>query len=248
MRTAGGTSRRFPWGAQATGQPGAAAAYRDGRGGWVAAIPMCRSGEGSVEGVAAGAGPGGVRVVDREALLLDRVHKIDGGAAEVRGAHLVRNHCHPAELAHDVAVGLALVEVQLVAQARAAPGLHGNPQPQVVAALLLEEAADLGCCLGREVDARLRGRLVLNGHLVCSRALTAAGFPAGLMCTPNDMPPGGIPRPPAGITALNHRPGAPHTGNHRLRSDSIFRSLPTAPRTCISSALSRRSPPAGANG
>src|SRR5437773_12218854 len=102
MRTAGGPSRRFPWGAQATGHPGAAAAYRGDRGGWVAAIPMCRSGEGSVEGVAAGAGPGGVRVVDREALLLDRVHEVDGGPTEVRGAHLVRDHRHPAELPHAV--------------------------------------------------------------------------------------------------------------------------------------------------
>ena len=45
-----------------------------------------------------------------------------------------------------------------------------------------------------------------------------------------------------------YRPGAPQTGNHRLRSGSIFRSDPTWPRTSSSSALSRRSPDSGANG
>src|SRR5215470_3379800 len=210
MRTAGGPSRRFPWGAQATGQHAAAAAYLGAAAaGGVAAIPMCRSaGKGSVEGVAAGAGPGGVRVVDREALLLDRVHEVDGGAAEVRGAHLVRDHRHPAELAHDVPVGLALVEVQLVAQARAAPGLHGDPQPQVIAALLLEEAADLGCCLGREVDARLRGRLVLNGHLSLLPRVDGRRVPGGPDVHSQRYAPRRHSRPPAGITGpARPRPG-----------------------------------------
>src|SRR6476660_4287665 len=185
MRTAGGPSRRCRWAAQATGRP-----------------PR------SVEGVAAGAGPGGVRVVDREALLLDRVHEVDGGAAEVRGAHLVRDHRYPAELAHDVPVGLALVEVQLVAQARAAPGLHGNPQPQVIAALLLEEVADLGRCLGREVDALLRGRLVLNGHLSLLPRVDSRRVPGGPDVHCQRYAPGWHSRPcgrvswPAGITAL----------------------------------------------
>ena len=46
----------------------------------------------------------------------------------------------------------------------------------------------------------------------------------------------------------DHSPGAPQTANQRLRSVSIFRSAPTAPRTCSSSALSRRSLSSGANG
>src|SRR6516225_7453892 len=83
----------------------------------------------SVERVAAGAGPRGVRVVDGEALLLDRVDEVDRGPAEIGGAHLVRDHLHGAELAHYVAVDLALVEVQLVAQAGAAARLHGDAQP-----------------------------------------------------------------------------------------------------------------------
>ena len=51
-----------------------------------------------VEGVAAGAGAGGVRVVDGEALLLDRVDEIDDGAAEVRRGHPVHDHADTVEV------------------------------------------------------------------------------------------------------------------------------------------------------
>src|SRR5690606_40174681 len=51
--------------------------------------PAARLPGGSAEGVAAGAGTGGVRVVDGEALLLDGVDEVDGGAAQVRSAHAV---------------------------------------------------------------------------------------------------------------------------------------------------------------
>src|ERR1700760_560768 len=46
---------------------------------------------GSVERVAAGAGTGRVRVVDREALLLDGVHEVDRGTHQVRRGHLIGN-------------------------------------------------------------------------------------------------------------------------------------------------------------
>src|ERR1700755_2249495 len=52
----------------------------------------------SVEAVAAGAGAGRVRVVDREALLLDGVHEVDRGAHEVRRGHLIGHHAPPAAL------------------------------------------------------------------------------------------------------------------------------------------------------
>src|SRR5262245_39400051 len=117
----------------------------------------------SVERVAAGAGTRGVRVVDREALLLDGVDEVDGGPGQVGGAHLVRDDLDTAELAHEIAVDLALVEVQLIAQARAATWLHGNTEPQVIAALLLQQVAHLhGCCLSE--DNALGGRLILNCH------------------------------------------------------------------------------------
>ena len=50
----------------------------------------------AAEGVAAGAAAAGVRVVDGEALLLDRVGEVDRGAAQVRRAHPVDDHRHAA--------------------------------------------------------------------------------------------------------------------------------------------------------
>src|SRR3954464_8186861 len=75
---------------------------------------------GLVERVPAGAGAAGVGVVDREALLLDRVHEVDGRAGEVRHAHPVDDDAHGAVgvLLNAVTVERALVEEQLVAQAR----------------------------------------------------------------------------------------------------------------------------------
>ena len=97
-----------------------------------------------MERVAAGAGAAGVRVVDREALLLDRVDEVDRGARRGTGA-LIRSTTtlHAAEVGDDVAVERALVEEELVAQAGAAAGLHGDAQLEVVATLLLEQALTL---------------------------------------------------------------------------------------------------------
>src|SRR5689334_5129038 len=64
----------------------------------------------SVERVAARAGAGRVRVVDREALLLDRVHEVDRGTLEVRRAHPVRDDAHTVEVGDHVTVEVALVE------------------------------------------------------------------------------------------------------------------------------------------
>src|ERR1700761_6151116 len=119
---------------------------------------------GSVEGIAAGAGAGRVRVVDREALLLDGVHEVDRGAHEVRRGHLIGHHADAAELLHDVPVERALVEVELVAQARATARLHRHPQPQVVPALMSEQRPDLARGVVGEGDPLLR-HFVLTGHL-----------------------------------------------------------------------------------
>src|SRR5919199_2930061 len=97
----------------------------------------------SVEAVAAGAAAGRVRVVDREALLLDGVGEVDRGAVEVGSAHPVDDDLDAAEVAQQVAVEHPLVEVELVDEAGAAAGLDGDPQAQVVAALLLEQALHL---------------------------------------------------------------------------------------------------------
>src|SRR5690606_7359185 len=119
----------------------------------------------SVERVAAGARAARVRVVDREALLLDAVDEVDDRALEVRGRHPVDAHPQPVELAEQVAVELAVVEEQLVAQAGAATGLDRDAQVHVVAALLFEQRLRLeGGGVG-ELDAV---RLVLDGGVLDS--------------------------------------------------------------------------------
>src|SRR5690348_8103929 len=80
----------------------------------------------SVEAVAAGAGTGRVGVVDREALLLDRVDEVDDSAGQVGAAHAVHDDLDAAEVDELVALERPLVEEQLVAQARATARLHGH--------------------------------------------------------------------------------------------------------------------------
>src|SRR6476660_2500399 len=115
----------------------------------------------SAEGVAAGAAAARVGVVDGEALLLDRVGEVDRGALEVGGAHAVDDDLDTVEVADEVTVEAALVEVELVDQARAAAGLDTDAQAEVVTALLLEQALDLR---GRDVrqDDPVGGSLGLN--------------------------------------------------------------------------------------
>src|SRR5579875_1326334 len=97
----------------------------------------------SVERVAAGAAALRVRVVDREALLLDRVLEVDGRAVEVGHAHPVDDDLDAVEVDGRVALEQPLVEVQLVDETGAAARLHGETQAQIVAALLLEQALHL---------------------------------------------------------------------------------------------------------
>src|SRR4051812_45439164 len=129
----------------------------------------------SVERVAAGAGAARVGVVDREALLLDRVDEVDRGAAEVRAAHPVDDDLDATELVGLVAIEEPLVEEELVAQAGAAAGLNGDAQPQVVAALLVQQGLDLrGRGLaeqdpGGDGRAAAEGRAVLHRHVVSSQ-------------------------------------------------------------------------------
>ena len=69
--------------------------------------------------------------------------------------------CDAAEVLHDVAVELTLVEEQLVPQAGAATRLHGDAQRQVVAALLVEQRLHLGGrALGEEHAVGGGGRLL----------------------------------------------------------------------------------------
>src|SRR6478735_12154307 len=126
----------------------------------------------SVERIAAGAGAGGVRVVDREALLLDGVDEVDGGALDVGRAHPVDGQRHATEIGGQVAVEGAVVEEQVVAQAGAATRLHGDPQRQVIAALLVEECLGLACGrVGQHRTVGLGGGVVLNSHRILLKYL-----------------------------------------------------------------------------
>src|SRR6478735_2004355 len=116
---------------------------------------------GSAEGVAAGAAAARVGVVDGEALLLDGVGEVDRGALEVGGAHPVDDDLDTVEVADEVTVEAALVEIELVDQARAAAGLDTDAQAEVVTTLLLEQALDLGRRDVRQDDT-VGGSLGLN--------------------------------------------------------------------------------------
>src|SRR5699024_10186383 len=86
----------------------------------------------SVERGAGGTASAGVRVVDGEALLLDRVGEVDGRTAEAGNAHPVGDDLDAVELEDGITVEVALVEVELVDQAGAAAGLDGHAQAQIV--------------------------------------------------------------------------------------------------------------------
>src|SRR2546421_647083 len=177
-----------------------------------------------VEGVAAGAGALRVGVVDGEALGVDPVREVDRRAAQVRGAHPVHDDldgralCR--ELGHHVAVERALVEEELVAQARAAAGLDGHAQPQIVPALLVEQPTyllrgDLGEDDGGRLDLLGRRGAFVNrgGHGDCSLARVFADvrtnltWPRGHSHRPTDL---SHPRDhwPARRLARAYRPSA----------------------------------------
>ena len=119
---------------------------------WLAAAgPIARNA--LVEGIAAGARTLSIGVVDGEALLLDRVDEVDRRATEIRGAHSVGDHTDAAEVLQDVSIEVAVVEEELVAKARTAPGLHGDPQGQVVSTFGLQEGFHLAGSFVGQHDA-----------------------------------------------------------------------------------------------
>src|SRR5699024_10870472 len=92
-----------------------------------------------VEGVTTGAGGTGIRVVDGEALGLDRVREVDLCAEQVWGAHLVHDQTNTSDNVLLVAVEGAVVEVELVTQTGTAAWLHCDAQGEVIATLLVNE-------------------------------------------------------------------------------------------------------------
>src|ERR1700754_3974847 len=123
----------------------------------------------SVERVPACARSRCVGVVDREALLLDGVDEVDRGALNVGCAHPVDGQVDATELGGQVAVKGAVVEEQVVAQPGASARLDGDPQRQVITALLIQQRLRLarrGVGQDRAVGGGGGRRLVLNRHCV----------------------------------------------------------------------------------
>jgi hypothetical protein len=87
---------------------------------------------------------------------------------EVGDAHPVHHDRHAVEVGDDVTVEGALVEEELVAQSRAAAGLDGDAELEVVAPLLRQQALDLrrrGIGDVDAVGADLVGGVDLLGHV-----------------------------------------------------------------------------------
>src|SRR3954452_5599809 len=163
-----------------------------------------------VEAVAAGARARGVGVVDREPLLLDGVDEVDHRATEVRRAHAVGDDLDAAEVLDLVALEGTLVEEQLVAQTGAAAGLDGDAKSEVVAALLVEQVLDLGCCTVSQHNAGGRGVLgvgVLNRH-----AYKSTGLPVRIPPRTRHL----CGKPPYAVRARRQsRRGRPQQLSHR---------------------------------
>lgn len=110
---------------------------------------------------AATAATTGVGVADREALSARRAREVDRHIGQERGAHPVHHDVDPADVAHHVAFEHLVVEVELVAHARAAARLGPHPQPQTLSTVLIQHGADLA------------GRRIAQAH-------AAGGSPGGL--------------------------------------------------------------------
>jgi hypothetical protein len=92
---------------------------------------------GDLEAVPAAARAGGVRVVDLEARLLERLDEVDRRALEVLLAGRVDDHADAVELGLAVALGRAAVEAQRVLEAAAAPAADRHAQHLGLAGRLL---------------------------------------------------------------------------------------------------------------
>src|SRR4029453_1128808 len=154
----------------------------------------------SVKAVATGARAGGVGIVDREALLLDRVDEVNGRAHQVWPAQPVGDDVHSAKDVDDVAVEAALVEEQLVAQSRAATWLHGDAQRKILTPLTFQEGLDLGCRLVGQDNAVCRCGGAVEGLFGCRHGCHSRGarWPrkAGKKCAPSPNPGAGPPASP----------------------------------------------------
>ena len=113
-----------------------------------------------LEGVAAAARGDGVRVVDLEARLLNRVQEVDRGALQVRRAERVDHDRDALERQLDVTLGGAGVEAEAVLEAGAPATLDRDAEDECCRVLLLgHELPDLRRRDGRERDQGVGGML-----------------------------------------------------------------------------------------
>src|SRR5690348_9673393 len=80
------------------------------------------------EGRSAAAAACGVRVLEGEPRLLEVALVVQGDAVQVLGAEAVHEAPHPGALEHDVVVPGLVLDVQAVAESRAPPREHRNPE------------------------------------------------------------------------------------------------------------------------
>lgn len=99
-----------------------------------------------MEGISAGAASRRIGVIDGEALLVDGVSEVDAGSAQIRCAHPVSHDGDTVVVCRDITIEFPIVEVELIAQTRAAARLHCNAQAQIISALCGEQGADLFDC------------------------------------------------------------------------------------------------------
>ena len=85
-----------------------------------------------------------MRIINCEALLLDRIYEINSRTHQVWITHLVYNNFYRTKFASDIAFLIALIEVELVTKTRASTWLHCNAQVKVIATFLSEEGGHLG--------------------------------------------------------------------------------------------------------
>src|SRR5205823_3493708 len=147
-----------------------------------------------LEGVAAAAGRGRVRVVDREARRLDRVDPVDLGALQVGGAERVDDDLDAVELELVVAFLRAAVEAEAVLEAGAAAALdrhaeHGRFALGLVGHELLD--LDRGA-LGQRDQRGARDGALLNLQRLSSSLSAAVSDGSNAVCRPTIPVPGGL--------------------------------------------------------
>src|SRR3954471_5435456 len=129
-----------------------------------------------LEGVAAAAARDGVRVVDLEAGLLDRLEIVDPRTRQVRGAEGIDDDTNALTLELVVALLGAAVEAEAVLESGAAAALDRHAEHRHVG-LLGHQGRDLRRRRGRQRDELLRALLDLHRAPIVPRRRLVTSIP-----------------------------------------------------------------------